>query len=1538
VKVALYLERVAADRTDMEASSVTKSRLIGAVLVENGLITPDQLALALDLQAKSGERLGEIVVAEFGVSRLDLAGVLAEQWSGIEAVPKGVSGTSPPPDAFKPLTPDEVQIRRPIGEIFVELGFITADQLEAALAAQSQSGARIGEILVEQGSLTRLDLASALVEQWSALQKIGRPEPAAPGDSELPQGVAPLRPISDVGAGTIERDGVEALDERLRLVESTTSAALSQEDLDQTQIDLRAAIEALEARLETALETSGTQDLGEALRALLARVDALEDAPVEGDLAALRDEIESLRTERVEAQRFAELVEAVERLEQGTTRVEDVEALAAEIGALTARMEALSDLGELRDRVDAAAAQTEAVESGLLELSTRLEPLDALESRLGEPGSIVDRSEADRLAGRIELLEAKNRQEAEHLDRLAASIEAREAMSPALDAMRARLDELGRLVEEGVGVGVVDDLRARVEEISSSLEARSLQGGTELLAERLAAAESRLELMETFDGRLSALAEELERGPEGEASMVEVAALREELGRVAASVAAEKGSLAEVLASRGSLEEELVGIRSRLDELAASPSEDVALRERVEVVVSRLDELGRLEASVGNLREMVASVDTVRSADALAVGERLAGVESSLRSMAGMESSLREEVTRAWEEGAASLAERLAAAESQLELLVETHGQQLETLTAELEGRPADETLTVEVAALREELARLATSTATERSALAEALVARGPLEEELSGIRSRLDDLAASPAEAMSPALDAMRARLDELGRLVEEGVGVGVVDDLRARVEEISSSLEARSLQGGTELLAERLAAAESRLELMETFDGRLSALAEELERGPEGEASMVEVAALREELGRVAASVAAEKGSLAEVLASRGSLEEELVGIRSRLDELAASPSEDVALRERVEVVVSRLDELGRLEASVGNLREMVASVDTVRSADALAVGERLAGVESSLRSMAGMESSLREEVTRAWEEGAASLAERLAAAESQLELLVETHGQQLETLTAELEGRPGTDALAALDEIRARMGTLAERTAIDDLDRRISEVAEQSARIASDARAAIDGPLEELGTRVEGLSGALGTRINELADRIGGLVDREEIDSATAAHVGWLQSELASIREAGAAHAASSQAALREIEQRLETDVRDVRAALDASLTAVRSEASEERQEFRLLMGAHDNARDEQRASLQRLDEEHATTVASVTRVEQMLAEGLSALSARFTEELAAVRGAVEQEAAGVHGEVASLQARVDEIHALRDTDARASRSLAQRLEALANAHESDFEASRSAQGDLADRFEDLSDELNGRVAAAHAPVERLEKKLEKLRALRDEDSATARIASAELEARLDSLVSRCEAADGASVEARDELRGEIERLASSMGWRLEKIEEVLAADDSATLRSAVGDLERRLEGQIAVGETQAQATERALRKGLASLGERLVDTESAYVEAGNKFRRAIERLGAAVVEADARIADRIPTSPLEGCVAFAPTSDGYRLIELPGAPPEVGSTLELEGCDAPLVVTRYGLSPLPLDRRPCAYLDHVEPRE
>ena len=56
---------------------------------------------------------------------------------------------------------------RRLGDIFVERGFVTPEQLEQALERQRETGERVGEALVAQGSISKFELAGALAEQMS---------------------------------------------------------------------------------------------------------------------------------------------------------------------------------------------------------------------------------------------------------------------------------------------------------------------------------------------------------------------------------------------------------------------------------------------------------------------------------------------------------------------------------------------------------------------------------------------------------------------------------------------------------------------------------------------------------------------------------------------------------------------------------------------------------------------------------------------------------------------------------------------------------------------------------------------------------------------------------------------------------------------------------------------------------------------------------------------------------------------------------------------------------------------------------------------------------------------------------------------------------------------------------------------------------------------------------------------------------------------------------------------------------------------------
>ncbi len=138
----------------MTAPQPLPSRLIGALFVERGLVSESQIRIALEIQNETGQQLGQILVERFGVSRRELASVVAEQWAKL-------GGSAGPEDAAS---------WRRLGEIFVDRGFVSQDELDQALARQRQTGERLGEALVAQGVISKFELAGALAEQMAALE------------------------------------------------------------------------------------------------------------------------------------------------------------------------------------------------------------------------------------------------------------------------------------------------------------------------------------------------------------------------------------------------------------------------------------------------------------------------------------------------------------------------------------------------------------------------------------------------------------------------------------------------------------------------------------------------------------------------------------------------------------------------------------------------------------------------------------------------------------------------------------------------------------------------------------------------------------------------------------------------------------------------------------------------------------------------------------------------------------------------------------------------------------------------------------------------------------------------------------------------------------------------------------------------------------------------------------------------------------------------------------------------------------------------
>lgn len=163
--------------------------------------------------------------------------------------------------------------RRPIGTLFVEKGFVTQQELEAALEEQKESGQKLGEILVERGHLTRLELASAISDQWVELKVLngggGKKEPSRARGSSVADS-ALLERLEHVEALLAKRTAEEdELRERAAAAE-TVLAEAQPAPVAESSIELeslRAELEERERRLANQAESIGD---------LLERVSELE--------------------------------------------------------------------------------------------------------------------------------------------------------------------------------------------------------------------------------------------------------------------------------------------------------------------------------------------------------------------------------------------------------------------------------------------------------------------------------------------------------------------------------------------------------------------------------------------------------------------------------------------------------------------------------------------------------------------------------------------------------------------------------------------------------------------------------------------------------------------------------------------------------------------------------------------------------------------------------------------------------------------------------------------------------------------------------------------------------------------------------------------------------------------------------------------------------------------------------------------------------------------------------------------------------------
>jgi hypothetical protein len=172
---------------------------LGALLVDEGLVTASDLGQALAEHRRTGRLLGQILVRRGYVTAATLAQALAKQ-HGVDVRAVGEAGRSRVSESSSdPTGADHPLAWRPLGRLLVAQGLVTETALQQALAEQRETeGRRLGEILVADGYLSGRALAQALAAQHGVAVETEEFAPETETVTTLPNPGEPTYHVWDV--------------------------------------------------------------------------------------------------------------------------------------------------------------------------------------------------------------------------------------------------------------------------------------------------------------------------------------------------------------------------------------------------------------------------------------------------------------------------------------------------------------------------------------------------------------------------------------------------------------------------------------------------------------------------------------------------------------------------------------------------------------------------------------------------------------------------------------------------------------------------------------------------------------------------------------------------------------------------------------------------------------------------------------------------------------------------------------------------------------------------------------------------------------------------------------------------------------------------------------------------------------------------------------------------------------------------------------------------------------------------------------------
>jgi len=479
-----------------------------------------------------------------------------------------------------------------------------------------------------------------------------------------------------------------------------------------------------------------------------------------------------------------------------------------------------------------------------------------------------------------------------------------------------------------------------------------------------------------------------------------------------------------------------------------------------------------------------------------------------------------------------------------------------------------------------------------------------------------------------------------------------------------------------------------------------------------------------------------------------------------------------------------------------------------------------------------------------------------------------------------------------------------------------------------------------PLHEWRGELAEVADNLRARLERVEQAVGSLPGTEAIEE--------LRSELAGLR-------AAFEAAPRQPWQGDVDSVRDSVGRLSERVEALAGSSQEWREALTALAAKVDSLPRadgwlEAVAALERRIDEPERGLDELRAAAAQLSGRVAALeqaagSAAGQDALEALRAALDERAEAFEARIdrteathaSRLERELEELRALvADGERRATDRAQQAVEQVRSQLAGVLEAAVSRQelDELRGELAAHGQQTEERAAGARAELDGVHARLDHVEAVLAHATSWP-VALEPLQARLDEVDARLEAL---AASRRAEHEAELADLRADLTARLDEVADARPArDELEGVRARLEEVAARVETRDAREDAAAEAAERAIRDGLAELARRLTASESAHLESGRLLRESIEGLGLALVDADARVrglASGDPAAPVAGYVAFAPTPEGYRLVEREGAVPLVGQVLDDVTGEGPLRVTRLGRSPLPFDRRPCAYLERA----